>query len=71
VSKHPNNGPTFSKVPPKKRKPRTDEERALHVARKEVSISETQRLAAKERRSHELLRSDVGGFLREFGVVKK
>jgi hypothetical protein len=49
MSKHPHNGPTFTKAPPKKRKPLTDEELASLQARQQAALDETKRTAAKSR----------------------
>jgi hypothetical protein len=46
VSRHPQNGPTFSKSP-KKQKLMTDDERAVWQARKDAELEQTKRDAAK------------------------
>jgi hypothetical protein len=65
VSRRPQNGPTFSKAPPKKQKPMTDRERADRQARNEAALDETKRIAAKSRRLHQLLHRDPSGFVKE------
>ena len=49
MSKHPQNGPTFSKAPLKKRRLVTDEQRAAWLDRQEAELEEKKREAAKSR----------------------
>jgi hypothetical protein len=58
VKKHPQNGPTFSKAPPKKRSPMTDAERANWQAREDAELEETKRTAARMRSFLKLLHQD-------------
>lgn len=54
MSRRPQNGPTFSKAPPKKRKPMTDEELAARHARGKAQQEEIERQAAKTRSFNKL-----------------
>ena len=71
MSKRPQNGPTFSKAPPKKRRPLTDDELAALQDRKDAKLEETKRTAKKSRAMLQLLHKDRVGFLRELGLLKK
>lgn len=62
MTKHPNNGPTFSKVPYAKRKPMTDADLAEYHARKEAEQEAIVQEAAKSRRIHHLILTDPVGF---------
>ena len=68
VSKRHQNGPTFTKAPPKKRRPMTDEERAALLDRKKAEQEETKRAAAKSRRFHQLV--NKVGLLAAIGLKK-
>ncbi|MFZ1961895.1 MAG: hypothetical protein WAU78_00230 [Roseiarcus sp.] len=70
MSKHPQNGPTFSKAPPKKHKPLTDQELAERQGRKDATVAETIRVAAKTRKFNQLLRKDPMAALAELGLPK-
>jgi hypothetical protein len=50
---HPQNGPSFSKAPPKKRSPMTDEELATYQGRQQAEREQTATDAAKARASGE------------------
>ena len=71
MTKHPQNGPTFSKAPPKKRARMTDAEKAAWQARKDAELEETKRTAARSRKLHQLINKDPKGFLREIGLLKR
>jgi hypothetical protein len=71
LSKRPQNGPTFTKAPPKKHRPTPDDERAFFLDRKDAELQEEKRTAAKSRKLHQLLHKDPKGFLRELGLLKK
>jgi hypothetical protein len=63
--KHPNNGPSLSKAPSKKRKPMSDEESADWRARKKVEQEQAERSAAVLRRFHQAAnRGDALDWLR-------
>jgi len=62
VSKHPQNGPTFSKAPPKQRMPRA----AHSPAREQAEQNQKARECADRRR----MRKDPIGWLRECGLLK-
>jgi hypothetical protein len=68
--RHPQNGPTFTKAPPNKRR-MTDAERAAWQARNDAEMEETKRTAARSRHLHQLLHKDRKGFLRELGLLNK
>jgi hypothetical protein len=70
MSKHPQNGPTFSKAPPKKWRPLSDDEIAAKQAREEAELEEIKRVAARSRKLHQLLHKDAPAFLREIGFPK-
>ena len=69
--RHPQNGPTFSKAPPKKRSQMTDAERAARHTRKEAELEEMKRTAAEERRFQQLVHNDRKAALQEIGLGKK
>ena len=69
MSRHPQNGPTFSQSP-KKQKPMTDDERADWQARKDAEREQTERDAARLRRLDQLFHKDIRAYLREFGLKK-
>ena len=69
--RHPQNGPTFSKAPSKKRPRMTDAELAAWQARNDAETEETKQTAARSRRLGQLLHKDKKGFLRELGLLKK
>jgi hypothetical protein len=64
VTRHPQNGPTFSKAPPKKYQPRP----ISSPARTQAELEEKKRKAAKSRRLQKLVHTDTRGFLREIGL---
>jgi hypothetical protein len=63
VVRHPHNGPTFSKAPPKKPQPMT----VSSPDRRQAELEETKRIAANTRRFHQLVHRDPDEILREFG----
>jgi hypothetical protein len=66
VAKHPQNGPTFSKPPlKKKRSPMSDEELAALQARQNVAMEQTKRVAAATKRFNQLARLDPKAGLQE------
>jgi hypothetical protein len=65
------NGPTFTKAPPKHPRRLTNEERAARLARQAAELEETKRLAAKSRRFHKLLHTDTRAALQELGLLPK
>jgi hypothetical protein len=71
VSRHPQNGPTFTKAPPTKRRRMTDDERAAWQARKDAELEETKQMAARTRKFNQLLRKDPTVALQELGLLKK
>jgi hypothetical protein len=71
MGKRPQNGPTFTKAPPKKRPPMTDDERVAWQARKDAELEDTKRTAAKTRNLHQLIHKDPKPALRELGLLKK
>jgi hypothetical protein len=64
VTKHPQNGPTFSKAPAKKNQPKT----VSSPAQAKAELEEKKRDAAKSRRRHKLSHTDSRAFLRELGI---
>jgi hypothetical protein len=58
IVKHPQNGPTFSKTPAKKRSRMTDAELAAWQARQDAELEERKRTAAEERSFHQLINKD-------------
>jgi hypothetical protein len=67
VAKHPQNGPTFSKAPPKKKRPPlSDEELAAFQARQNAAEEETKRVAAATKRFNRLARIDPEAGLQEY-----
>jgi hypothetical protein len=69
VARHPQNGPTFSKTPQKKRGIMTDAERAAWQARKDAEQEEMKRTAAQTRSFNQLLRNDRKAALRQLGFA--
>jgi hypothetical protein len=69
--RHPQNGPTFSKAPPKKLPPMTDAERAARQARKDAELEQTKRTAAKTRSFNQLLHKDSKAAWQQLGLLKK
>lgn len=69
MTKHPNNGPTFSKAPPKRRKPLTDNELAERQRRQDAELQQTKRECAKTREFNQLLHKDPRAALRKTRVV--
>jgi hypothetical protein len=66
VAKRPQNGPTFSKAPPKKKRPpMSDEELAALQARQNAALEETKRVAAATRRFSQLARLDPKAAIQE------
>jgi hypothetical protein len=66
VAKHPQNGPTFSKAPPKKKRPpMSDEELAALQARQNAALEETKRVAAATRGLNKLARLDPKAAVQE------
>jgi hypothetical protein len=68
VGKHPQNGPTFSKAPPKKPPRMSDEELAAWRARQNAELKETKRAAAAARSFSQLVRRDPKAALQEIGL---
>jgi hypothetical protein len=65
MTKRPQNGPTFSKAPPKNH-------RSTAIAspeRRQAELDEKKSDAAKSRRFDKLMRTDSHGWLREIGLV--
>lgn len=58
MARGPSNGPTFTKAPPKKRKPMSDTELAEFHSRKDAAHAETVRKAAKSRQILKTLHRD-------------
>ena len=71
MSKRPQNGPTFSKAPAKKRKPMTDDELAESQRRKDAAHAEMVQRAEHSRNFRKRLREDTVGFIRAFTLLKK
>ena len=71
MSRHPQNGPTFSKSTLKRQKPMTDDERAAWLARKDAELTETKRIVANSRRLHKILHADPKAFLRRTWFIEK
>jgi hypothetical protein len=71
VSRHPQNGLTFSKAPLKKRRQMTEAERVTQQARNDAEMEETKRTAARSREFHQLIRKDPRRALQELGLLKK
>lgn len=71
MARLPQNGPTFSKAPPKKRLPMTDAERAAWQARKDADLEEAKRTAAKTRKFLQTLHKDPKAALQQLGLLKK
>ena len=71
MTKRPQNGPTFSKPPPKKRRPMTDAELADLQSRKDAELEEKKRDAARERISHQRLRINPVEYLQELARKNK
>ena len=69
--RHPQNGPTLSKAPPKKRHRMTDAELAALQSRQHGELEETKRTAAKSRRFHQRINNDPNGVLQELGPLIK
>jgi hypothetical protein len=65
IVRHPQNGPSFSKVPPKKRPRMTDEEIAIRRAQKKTEEEETKRTAKRERHLHQRINKDPKGALQQ------
>jgi hypothetical protein len=63
------NGPTFTKAPPKRRRS-TDEQRPAR-ADPQIAEEDTKRQAAKTRDFKKLLHSDKRRALQELGLLKK
>jgi hypothetical protein len=70
MSRHPQNGPTFSIAPSKKQIPMTDEQRANWLARKDAQQVEIELIAAKTRQFSKFLRTDPLGAVQELGLLK-
>ena len=70
MSRHPQNGPTFSIAPSKKHVPMTDEQRANWLARKDAQQVEIELTAAKTRQFSKFLRTDPLGAVQELGLLK-
>ena len=47
MTRHPQNGPSLSKAPEKKRKPMTDEERAAYLDRKDAALAEKKKVGRR------------------------
>jgi hypothetical protein len=71
MTKHPQNGPTFSKAPPKKRVALSDEQRVAAMDRKDAELAERKRTAARSRQLLQLLHNDKKSFLQALGLLKK
>ena len=71
MSKHLQNGPTFSKAPPKKRPRMSDEEVATWRAQQNTALEETKRVAAATRRFSQLVRRDPKAALEEIGLARQ
>jgi hypothetical protein len=69
VGRHSQNGPSFTKAPPKRGRS-SDQARPVRPD-PQIAEDEDKRLAAKSRRGHRLWNTDIGGFLREFVLKKK
>jgi hypothetical protein len=71
MARRAQNGPTFSKAPPKKRRPLTDAELAQLQARKDVELQEQKEKAAESRRFFQLWSKDplLALGLRSFTVI--
>ena len=67
-SKHPNNGPSFSKAPPKK--PRAANG-APSPDRQTAELEDQKRVAARSRKFSQLIRTDPGAALDMLGLGKK
>lgn len=64
MTKHPRNGPTFSKAPPKKLRHGD----VASPERRQAALEETRRVAADSRRLQELANRDPSAFLEEIGL---
>ena len=71
MARHPQNGPTFSKAPQKKRRPLTDAELAAWQARRKVVKAETGQAAAKTRTFNQAVHKDPKAALQLLGLPKK
>jgi hypothetical protein len=65
IVRHPQNGPTFSKAPPKKRPRMTDEEIAIWRAQNKTEEEETKRTAKRERHLRQRINKDPKGALQQ------
>jgi hypothetical protein len=71
LTKHPNNGPTFSKAPPKTRKPLADDELAERQRRQDAELEQTKRECAKTREFNQLLNKNPRAALQKLGLLKE
>jgi hypothetical protein len=69
--KHPQNGPSLSKAPDKKRKQRTEEEEAEYHARKAGWQAQVELDAAESRETLTRLRKEGVSFLKELRRSRK
>ena len=65
MTKHSQNGPTFTKAPPTKRRRMTDDEIASWQARKDAEMEEEKRTAAVTKDFNQGLRKDRKGTLQK------
>ena len=71
MTKHPNNGPTFSKAPRKRRKPLTDDELAERQCRQDAELEQTKRECAKAIEFDQLWRKNPRAALQKLGLLKE
>lgn len=71
MTKHPNNGPTFTKAPAKRRKPLTDSELAEIQRRRDAELEQTKRDCARTREFNQLLHKDLRAALRKLGLLQE
>jgi hypothetical protein len=71
VSRHPQNGPTFTKAPPAKRRRMNDDERAALQTRKDVELEEAKRTAATSRGFLQLMHNDPASWFKKYVHPKK